>query len=53
MGILLGTETWVPWMGNVPKPDFSGLAEGEGKSQGMAKQHLLFAKYYRAKYHKA
>jgi hypothetical protein len=55
MGILLqiGTDTWVPSMGNVPKPDFSGLAEGEDKSHGTARQRPLSAKYDRAEYRKA
>jgi hypothetical protein len=55
MGILLQivTDTWVPSMGNIQKPDFSGLAEGEDKSHSTARQRPLSAKYDRAEYHKA
>jgi hypothetical protein len=55
MGILLqiGTDTWVPSMGNIPKPDFSGLAKGEEKSHGAARQRPLSAKYDCAEYRKA
>jgi hypothetical protein len=55
MGILLqiGTDTWVPSMGIIPKPDFSGLAEGEDKSHGTARQRLLSAKFDQAEHCKA